>query len=48
MTMMCGGVGLTWRARRTVPAELHLDKPPLVPLYNAILWVNAAPLGEAG
>jgi hypothetical protein len=28
--------------------ELHLDKPPLVPLYNVLLWVIAAPLGEAG
>jgi hypothetical protein len=48
MTMMCGGVGLKWRARRSIPVELHLDKPPLVPLYNVILWVNAAPFCEVG
>ena len=47
MTMMCGGVGFAWRARRNIPVELHLDKPPLVPLYNVLLWVIAAPLGEA-
>ncbi len=27
MTMMCGGMGLTWWARRSITAELYLDKP---------------------
>ncbi len=35
MTMMCGGVGLTWSARRSILAELRLGKPTLVSLYNA-------------